>query len=100
MIEEKEVVKSLRKVLDPELMINIIDLGLVYDIRVGEDLVEVDYTLTYPGCPLAPEIERNIIKNLKEDLGVERIRAFTVWSPPWDPVRMSEEARFAMGYPV
>ncbi|MBN2625140.1 MAG: metal-sulfur cluster assembly factor [Spirochaetales bacterium] len=100
MIEEKQVIQSLRKVLDPELMINIIDLGLVYDIRLGEGIIEVDYTLTYPGCPLAPEIERNIIKTLKEDLEVEKVRTFTVWSPPWNPVRMSEEARFAMGYPV
>ncbi len=100
MIEEKQVIEALRQVLDPELMINIIDLGLVYDIRIGKDIIEVDYTLTYPGCPLAPEIERNIIKTLKGEFGVEKIRTFTVWSPPWNPVRMTEEARFAMGYPV
>lgn len=100
MVERSEVIQSLRKVLDPELMINIIDLGLVYDIRMEEDLIEIDYTLTYPGCPLAPEIERNILQTIKADFGVEKIRAFVVWSPPWDPSRMSEEARFSMGYPV
>ena len=100
MVEEKQVIEALRQVLDPELMINIIDLGLVYDIRIGKNIIEVDYTLTYPGCPLAPEIERNIVGTLKRDLGVRKIRTFVVWSPPWDPVRMTEEARFAMGYPV
>ncbi|MDC7222807.1 MAG: metal-sulfur cluster assembly factor [Spirochaetales bacterium] len=100
MIEEKEVIQSLRNVIDPELFINIVDLGLIYDIRIGKDIIEVDFTLTYPGCPMAPEIERNIIKNLKRDFSVEKIRTFVVWSPPWNPVRMSEEARFSMGYPV
>jgi metal-sulfur cluster biosynthetic enzyme len=100
MIEEKQVVETLRKVIDPELFINIVDLGLIYDIRIGKESLEVDFTLTYPGCPMAPEIERNIIKHLKKDFSVKKIRTFTVWSPSWSPVRMSEEARFSLGYPV
>jgi len=100
MIERTEVIQSLRKVVDPELFINIIDLGLVDDIRIEEDKIEVDFTLTYPGCPMAPEIERNIIQTLRNDTGIENIRTFIVWTPPWDPSRMTEEARFTLGYPV
>ena len=100
MIEESQVIESLRKVIDPELMINIIDLGLIYDIRIGKDIIEVDFSLTYPGCPMAPEIERNIQQTLMTDFNLDRVRSFIIWSPPWDPSRMSETARFSMGYPV
>lgn len=100
MVERTEVIQSLRKVVDPELFINIVDLGLVEDIRLLEDRIEVDFMLTYPGCPMAPEIERNIIQTLRTDTGVENIRTAIIWSPPWDPSRMTEEARFTLGYPV
>ncbi|MDA3850520.1 MAG: metal-sulfur cluster assembly factor [Spirochaetaceae bacterium] len=100
MIERTAVIESLIKVIDPELMINIVDLGLIEGIRIQEDRIEVDFLVTYPGCPLAPEIERNIVNTLKEDTGLEKIWPTVLWSKPWDPSRMTEEARFAMGYPV
>lgn len=100
MIEKKQVIDSLRKVLDPEVMINVVDLGLIEDIRIKEKQLEVDFLLTYPGCPLGPEIQRNMEKTLREDLGIDRVYSRIVWNPPWDPSRMSEEARFTMGYPI
>lgn len=100
MVSKPEVVESLKKVMDPEIMINIIDLGLVYDIRIQENEIEVDFTLTYPGCPLGPEIEARIHRQLKTDLGIGAVEANIVWRPPWDESRMSEEARFSLGYPV
>jgi metal-sulfur cluster biosynthetic enzyme len=100
MIEEKQVVESLKQVIDPELMVNIVDLGLIYDIRIGDDRIEVDFSLTYPGCPVAPMIEKSMRFYLQRDFSVENIETRTVWTPPWSPARMTEELRFSMGYPV
>lgn len=101
----QDVYDELRVVNDPELGINIVDLGLVYDVRIEvdgseEDRIEVDFSLTYPGCPLEETIRGDIQFALQSAFGVSRIEARVVLSPPWQPDFMSEEARISLGYPI
>ena len=99
MPSRSEVLEALRNVEDPELMMNIIDLGLVYRVEVQQKVVEIDYTLTSPGCPLSEMIERDILANVEiiTDLPVQ---TKLVWSPPWSPDYMSDEAKISLGYPI
>jgi metal-sulfur cluster biosynthetic enzyme len=94
---ETQIVESLRSVIDPELGINIVDLGLVYDVRVEDRTVHIDYTLTTMGCPIGPMIEAQIQQLLKDIDGVDDLQAELVFSPPWTPDKMSEEAKAALG---
>ena len=100
MVSREEVMEILRNVEDPELAFSIVDLGLVYRIDVKETAIEVDFTLTYPGCPAEDIIRRDIIETLRDAFGLVDVNATTVWSPLWGPERMSEEARVALGYPI
>lgn len=99
MVSREAVLMVLKNVEDPEIQMNIVDLGLVYRIDVREDAIEVDYTLTYPGCPAEEMIRSDIVETLRDAFGIE-IKATIVWSPMWGPERMSEEARLALGYPI
>jgi len=99
MVSRDAVFMVLKNVEDPEIMMNIVDLGLVYRVDVKEDAIEVDYTLTYPGCPAEEMIRRDIVETLRDAFGLE-VKATIVWSPMWGPERMSEEARLALGYPI
>jgi metal-sulfur cluster biosynthetic enzyme len=99
MVSNEEILDALRDVDDPELDWNIVDLGLVYRAESVDGGIEVDFTLTYPGCPAEAYIRGEIASCLKRFFGVEsRIR--TVWSPLWGPERMSEGARVSLGYPI
>ncbi len=100
MVSREEVLDVLRNVEDPELAFSIVDLGLVYRIDVQEKGIEVDFTLTYPGCPAEDIIRRDIIETVRDAFGLVDVKANTVWSPLWGPERMSEEARVALGYPI
>ena len=100
MVSREEVMEILRNVEDPELAFSIVDLGLVYRVDVKETAIEVDFTLTYPGCPAEDIIRRDIIETLRDAFGLVDVAATTVWSPLWGPERMSEEARVALGYPI
>ena len=100
MVSRDAVLIVLKNVEDPEIQMNIVDLGLVYRVDVREDAIEVDFTLTYPGCPAEEMIRRDITETLRDAFGVAEIKATTVWSPMWGPERMSEEARLALGYPI
>ena len=99
MVSRDAVFMVLKNVEDPEIMMNIVDLGLVYRVDAKEDAIEVDFTLTYPGCPAEEMIRRDIVETLHDAFGLE-VRATIVWSPMWGPERMSEEARLALGYPI
>ena len=90
----------LKNVEDPELAFSIVDLGLVYRVDIKETAIEVDFTLTYPGCPAEDIIRKDIIETLRDAFGLVDVAATTVWSPMWGPERMSEEARVALGYPI
>jgi len=97
MSSEAEVLKALREVIDPELGVNIVDLGLIYQVSVAEREVEVEMTLTSPGCPLAPVIDQLVREAVKKINGVEEVRLNLVWDPPWVPAMMSEEVKVEFG---
>jgi metal-sulfur cluster biosynthetic enzyme len=90
--------QALTNVLDPELGINIVDLGLVYGIDLEDGTVRVTFTLTTMGCPIGPMIEAEIKQYLDGIEGVENVEAEMVLRPPWSPEMMSEEAKAALGF--
>jgi metal-sulfur cluster biosynthetic enzyme len=87
-ISEDQVKLALRRVKDPELNLNILDLGLIYGIRVSGADVSVDMSLTSPGCPSGPEIMSDAEAQLKAIPGVGSVAMNLVWSPPWSPERI------------
>jgi metal-sulfur cluster biosynthetic enzyme len=100
MVSRSEIIELLKNVNDPELMMSVVDLGLVYRVDVSESKIEVDFTLTYPGCPAADYIQDQIVQTIRDYTGVDDVVAQTVWDPPWRPDYMSEEARVSLGYPI
>jgi metal-sulfur cluster biosynthetic enzyme len=88
---------ALRKVKDPDLNLNIVDLGLVYDVRVDGNDVSVDMSLTSPGCPSGPEIMADAERSLKAMPGVGTVTINLVWSPFWTPERIEPRVRAYMG---
>jgi metal-sulfur cluster biosynthetic enzyme len=99
MLTKDEILEALKGVDDPELAWNIVDLGLVYRAEQVEGAIEVDFTLTYPGCPAEAYIASEISACLRRFFGLEA-KTRTVWSPLWGPELMSEEARVSLGYPI
>ena len=96
---EEQVRDALRHVVDPELGINIVDLGLVYDVDISDrGVVHIEYTLTTMGCPIGPLIEHQMQSFLEKVPGVTSIEAEMVLRPPWSPEMMTEEAKAALGY--
>lgn len=94
-----QVYEALRHVVDPELGINIVDLGLVYDVTVSETGdVHIEYTLTTMGCPIGPLIEQQMQAYLAQVPGVRTVTTEMVLRPPWSPEMMSEEAKAALGF--
>jgi metal-sulfur cluster biosynthetic enzyme len=94
----QQVLDVLRNVLDPELGINIVDLGLVYGVQVEGDTVHITYTLTTMGCPIGPLIEAEMKQFLSGVEGIGTVEAEMVLRPPWSPEMMSEEAKAALGF--
>jgi metal-sulfur cluster biosynthetic enzyme len=92
-----QVKLALRKVKDPELNLNIIDLGLVYDIRVDGADVEIDMTLTSPGCPAGPQIMTDVERAVKAIPGVGHVGMNLIWTPFWTPDRIEPRVRAYMG---
>lgn len=90
--------EALRTVIDPELHIDIVSLGLIYDVIVDEELIDVVMTLTTPGCPLAPMIDRMVNQALFKIADGRKIKVSLVWDPPWTLDKMSDEARAELGY--
>ncbi|MGA7731616.1 MAG: iron-sulfur cluster assembly protein [Chloroflexia bacterium] len=96
---EDDVRETIRnEVYDPELGLNIIDLGLVYDITVGEHKADITMTLTSPGCPVGPELITNIRRSISRFEDLDEVDVHLVFSPPWHPSMMSEEAKDELGY--
>src|SRR5437763_12494457 len=94
-LTEERVLEALKNVLDPELGINIVDLGLVYDVRIDDDAVHITYTLTTMGCPIGPLIEEQMAGMLADVPGIERVDAEMVLRPPWAAEMMSVDAMTA-----
>ena len=97
-ISEDQVRLALRRVKDPELNLNILDLGLIYEIRLTGADVTVDMSLTSPGCPSGPEIMTEAEQQLKALPGVATVTMNLVWSPPWTPERIEPRVRAYLGF--
>lgn len=94
----EDVIAALRTVYDPEIPINIYDLGLVYDIDLlPEGRVDIRMTLTAPACPVAGEMPEIVEERVMQVPGVDEVRVDLVWDPPWGRERLSEEARLQLG---
>ncbi|MDZ4688831.1 MAG: iron-sulfur cluster assembly protein [Planctomycetaceae bacterium] len=96
-LEDTEIIEALRQVIDPELMINIVDLGLIYAINHGDTKVQIDMTLTSPACPAGPQLVQQSKMVLERIPGVTEAQIKLVMSPPWTPDRMTDEARDQLG---
>ncbi len=96
----RRLVANLRQVYDPEIPINIFDLGLVYAVHIeGEgEKVRVELTLTSPACPMGPQIVADATRAIRETEGVVYPRVDLVWEPPWDPSELPEETRLELGF--
>ena len=98
MVTPEQVREALKEVFDPEIPVSIVDLGLVYDIKVDpEVVVHITMTLTTPGCGMAQQIAYQAKDKAKSVPGVKDAKVTVVWEPPWDPSKMSEDARRKLG---
>ena len=94
----EDVEAALTNVIDPELGLDFVELGLIYGIEVDEGNVHVTFTLTSPGCPIGPQVSEQIEEFVSELEGVQSVESSMVFTPPWTPDRMSEDAKFALGF--
>jgi metal-sulfur cluster biosynthetic enzyme len=93
-----QVVDALRAVEDPELGMDIVELGLLYDVEVEGPKVKVIHTLTSMGCPVGPMIQENIDQIARAMPDVEDVEVELTWDPPWSPEKMSDDAKFILGF--
>ncbi len=98
MLSKKNVLSKLRTVIDPELGVNIVDLGLIYEVLVREGKVKVLMTLTTPGCPLADMFDELVGGAVRDIKGVSGVDVELTFDPPWTQEMMSEEARAELGF--
>jgi metal-sulfur cluster biosynthetic enzyme len=98
MATKNDVVEALREVEDPELGMDIVELGLFYDAEIVGPKVKVLYTLTSMGCPAGPMIQEDIDRVLRQIPGVEEVESELTFDPPWTPDKMSDDAKFILGF--
>ena len=96
-IEEKKIWDILKKVLDPEIGLNLVDLGLIYGVDINDDDVVIKMTLTTPGCPLHARLSEQV-SNLVKSTGAKSVKVELVWDPPWNPDMITEEGKKFLGY--
>ncbi len=101
-LTEQDVISALKDCYDPEIPVNIVDLGLIYEVKIrpqdeGRQNVEVEMTLTAPGCPAHAEISQQVKDRIEQLPGVDSASVNVVWSPPWTPERLSPAARQKLG---
>jgi metal-sulfur cluster biosynthetic enzyme len=94
----EEVEDALSNVIDPELGLDFIELGLIYGVEIDGPDVHITFTLTTPACPIGPQVSEQIEEFVGELDGVESVTSSMVFQPPWSPDKMSEDAKFALGY--
>jgi metal-sulfur cluster biosynthetic enzyme len=99
MVTREQVFEVLQSCYDPEIPINLVDMGLIYDVRIDDDRVTVVMTLTARGCPAHSFISEDVRAHLAEIPGVKSVHVQVVWDPPWDPSRMSDTAKKRLGLP-
>jgi metal-sulfur cluster biosynthetic enzyme len=98
MVTVDDVTEALENVIDPELGLDFVELGLVYDVEVEGGRVDITFTLTSPGCPIGPQVTEQMKEFVGELEGVDEVVPRMVFSPPWTPEKMSEDAKFALGF--
>ena len=94
----EDVIEALRVVEDPELGMDIVELGLLYDVEVDGPKVKVIHTLTSMGCPVGPMIQENVDQIVRAMPEVEDVEVELTWDPPWSPEKMSDDAKFILGF--
>lgn len=94
MVTKEDVMEVLKTCYDPEIPINIVDLGLVYDVDIKGDQANIKMTLTTPGCPMYAVIVDNVKQKVESIEGVETAEVELVWDPPWTPDRISKDIKF------
>jgi FeS assembly SUF system protein len=94
---KNQVIEEIKKIYDPEIPVNIYELGLIYKIKVDEtNKVSIDMTLTSPNCPVAESLPKEVKDNIMKIKGVSDVNLNLVWEPPWDKDRMSEAAKLEL----
>jgi metal-sulfur cluster biosynthetic enzyme len=94
----EDVMDALSNVIDPELGLDFVELGLVYGVEIDGGDVNITFTLTTPACPIGPQVTEQMEEFVGELDGVEAVECEMVFVPPWSPERMSEDAKFALGF--
>ena len=100
MAHRDRILEKLGEVIDPEMMVDIVSLGLIRDVTVDAGCVTVSMTLTSPGCPAGPLIKQAAVTTLSHLDGIELVDVTFVWDSPWTPELMSDEAKLELGYPI
>ncbi|HEX6388844.1 MAG TPA: metal-sulfur cluster assembly factor [Solirubrobacteraceae bacterium] len=98
MVTPEDVEAALSNVIDPELGLDFVELGLIYGVEISGGDVHVTFSLTSPGCPIGPQVSEQIDEFVSELDGVESVQTTMTFTPPWTPERMSEDAKFALGF--
>ena len=98
MVSEEAVTDALTNVIDPELGLDFVELGLIYGVEVDGATVNITFTLTTPACPIGPQVSEQMVEFVSELDGVDEVVPNMVFTPPWSPDKMSEDAKFALGY--
>ena len=93
---KEKVIAEIKKIYDPEIPVNIYELGLIYDVSIIEKNVKVKMTLTTPNCPVAESLPKEVKESIMEIDGVEKVDLDLVWEPPWDKSMMSEAAKLEL----
>src|SRR5882724_10329428 len=97
-LTEEDVFEALEEVIDPELGLDFVSLGLVYDVEIEKEEVFVTFTLTTPACPIGPQVSEQMKEFVGDLSGVSTVHPKMVFDPPWSPEMMTEDAKFALGF--
>ena len=99
-IKKEDIVNQIKEVFDPEIPVNIYDLGLIYEIKIDEEKkVEIIMTLTSPNCPVAESLPKDVSQKIKNLNGMKSLSVYLTFDPPWNPDMMSEDAKLALDIP-
>ncbi len=97
MVTEESVYEAIKEIIDPEIGINIVDMGLIYDVDINDTTIDITMTLTSPGCPAGGQLVNGTQHVTQQLDGVEEVNVSVVWTPRWTPELMSEEAKDELG---
>src|SRR5512132_1279555 len=95
---EEDIYEALEEVIDPELGLDFVSLGLVYDVEIEGPEAFITFTLTTPACPIGPQVSEQMREFVGQLQGIDKVHPKMVFDPPWSPEMMSEDAKFALGY--